>query len=71
MKHQFILHIIISLGIFETELYLKIHKTLRNDLHYAKVIGTNDDKESLKQYSRSRLWCFIEEQLVHIPNLFR
>ena len=48
MGHQFILHIILSLGIFEIELDLNIHITLNYALRYAKLIGTYDDKESLK-----------------------
>ena len=45
-----------------------MQKTLFNDLHYDKLIGTDDDKESLKQYSKSLPWNFIEYQLVHFPN---
>ena len=42
--HQFILHIILSLGIFETEVYLTMQRTLCYYLRYAKLIGTDDDK---------------------------
>ena len=48
--HQFILNIILSLGTFETEVYLTIHITLHNAIRYAKFIGTHDAEESLKQY---------------------
>ena len=65
MGHQFILNTLLLLDIFETELYLTMKKTLYNYLRHAKVIGTDNEKESMKQYSRSVLWCFIEEQIVH------
>ena len=71
MGHQFILHILLSLGKFYTELDIKTHRTLHNALCYAKIIGTYDEEESLKYYSRSLLWRFIEEKLVHLPNSFR
>ena len=48
MGHQFILHIILSLGIFGIEVDLTIHRTLKDALRYAKLIGTDDEKESLK-----------------------
>ena len=71
MGHQFILHIILSLGRFETEVDMKMHRRLRDYLRYSKLIGTDDDKESLKQYLGSFLWHFIEERLVHYPNAFK
>ena len=64
MGHQFILHILLSLVIFETESYLKMHITLCDDLRYAKLIGKDDDGESLKHYSRYSLWRFIEESQI-------
>ena len=48
-----------------------MHRTLRNSLCYAKLIGIDDDEDSLKQYSRLILWGFIEEQLVHLQKHFR
>ena len=63
MGHQFILNIIFSLGIFETEVYLTMHRTLHNALRYAKLIGTNNDKDSLKLYSRSFLRCLLKNNL--------
>ena len=59
------------MGRFETEVVLKIHRTLCSALLYYKLIGTDDYRESLKQYSRFLLQSFIEEQLAHFPNLFR
>ena len=48
-----------------------MHRKLRDYLRYSKLIGTDDDKESLKQYLGSFLWHFIEERLVHYPNAFK
>ena len=71
MEPQFILHIILSLGRFETEVGLAMQRMICNYLRYYTPIGTDDDKDSLKWYSISLLWRFIEGQLVHFPNLFR
>ena len=67
MGHKFILYILLSLCRFETEVYLKIQRTLCDDLNYHKLISTDDECESFKQYSTSLLWCFIKEQLVNFP----
>ena len=67
MVHQWILHIFLSLGIFETEVDLTMHRNLCDDLRYYKIIGTDDDEVSLKQYSRFLLQRVIEEQLGHFP----
>lgn len=47
MGPRFILHILLSLGEFDTELDLILHQTLRDSLIYAKLIGPLDN-ESLK-----------------------
>ena len=71
MGHQFILHFLFLLGKFETEVYLTMNRTPGDTLCYTKLIVLDDDKESLKQYSTSLLRIFIEEKLMHFPNLFR
>ena len=68
MGSRFILHILLSMGEFDTEVDLLLHKTLRESLRYAKLIGTSDDPEKLKKYSDQLLKMFIEEQLVFYPN---
>ena len=65
---QFILHLMLSLGRFSTELDLTNHTTLREALRYAQLIGPNDDEESLKKYAGELLHLFIVEQLVYFPN---
>ena len=59
------------MGRFDTYVDITMQRTLYDALCYDKRIGTDNNKESLKQYSRSLLWRFIEEQLVHLPNPFR
>ena len=71
MGHQFILHILLSMGRFETELDLTLHSNLRNALRYAKLIGGKYDKESLKIYSNQLTQRFVTEQLVYFPNSYR
>ena len=68
MPHQFILHILLSLGRFQTEIDLNQHTSLRNAFRYAKLIGLNNDEESLRQYSDKLFVRFVEEQLIFSPN---
>ena len=68
LQHQFILHLLLSFGRFETELDLVRHPTLRDSFRYAKLIGDNDDEESLKKYSDDIFVRFVEEQLIYFPN---
>ena len=59
------------MGRFYTDVDMIMQRTLCDALCYAKLIETDNVKESLKQYSRSLLRRFIEEQLVHFPNPFK
>ena len=65
---RFILHILLSLGRFETEYDLLLHTTLRDSLRYTKLIGPSNDPQDLQNYSDKLLKLFIEEQLVYYPN---
>ena len=47
MGPRFIHHIMLSLGEFDTEVDLILHRTLRESLRYCKLIGPLDDDESL------------------------
>ena len=66
MGPRFILHLMLSMGEFDTELDLILHRTLRDSLRYAKLIGLNDDEDSLQEYANSLLKKFILEQLQYI-----
>ena len=68
---QFILHILLSMGHFATEIDLTLHPTIRESLRYAKLIGPNDDEASLQQYANDLIRRFIEEQLVYFANARR
>ena len=68
MGPRFIHHIMLSLGEFDTEVDLILHRTLRGSLRYCKLIGPLDDDESLKKYSGIFLKKYIEDQLVYFPN---
>jgi len=65
---RFILHILLSLGEFETEIDLILHENLRESFRYAKLIGLENDEASLKEYSSHLLKRYIEEQLIFFPN---
>ena len=68
MGTQFILHLLLSLGSFSTELDLVHHFSIRESLRHAKLIGPHDDPESLQKYSNKLLKTFITEQLIFFPN---
>ena len=71
MDHRFILHILLSLGHYSTEFDLVLHSNLRESFRYAKLIGPNNDPESLEKYSSNLLKLWINEQLVYFPNSSR
>ena len=68
MGTHFILHILLSLGRYKTEMDLLQHRSLRESFRYAKLIGPEDDDESLQKYSNEVFVLFIEEQLIFFPN---
>ena len=68
MGTQFILHLLLLMGHFSTEIDLTLNETLRESFRYANLIGPLDDEESLQQYSNELLRKFIEEQLIYFPN---
>ena len=68
MGVQFMLHILLSMGHFSTEVDLISHSTIRECLQYAKLIGNRTDEESLQIYYNNLCRHFIEEQLVYFPN---
>ena len=68
MRVQFILHILLSMGHFVTEIDQISHFTIRKCLQYAKLIGNRTDEESLQNYSSNLCRRFNEEQLVYFSN---
>ena len=50
MGVQFLHHILLSMRIFSTEIKLKLHGTIRDCFHHAKLIGPDDDITSLEYY---------------------
>ena len=65
---RFLLHLELSLGHFNTDYDLIFHRTIIESLRYCKLIGANNDENSLKLYSRELLRKYIENQLVYFPN---
>ena len=68
---RFILHLLLSMGHFETEYDMILHPTLRESFRYAKLIGAEDDEESLKKYCNELVVKYIKGQLVHYPNGYK
>ena len=65
---NFILHILLSMGRFKTEIEMTVHQSLKECLRQAKLIGPLDDEASLKQYSNDLLQRYIKEQLKYFSN---
>jgi hypothetical protein len=68
MGTRFILHIMLSLGEFDTEHDLNLQGSLRESLRYCKLIGLSNTSEALKEYSNTLLARYIKEQLQYFPN---
>ena len=68
MSTSFMLHIMLSMGRFETEIDLLTHSNIKECLRKCKLIGPNEDSESLKNYANNMLRRFIEEQMQYFPN---
>ena len=59
---QFILHILLSLSHFATEVNILLHTTIRESLQYAKLIGPSNDTEELQKYFDELLKQWILHQ---------
>jgi len=68
MATQFIHHILLSMGQFETEIDLIMQPSIKDALRYAKLIGASDNEEELESYSNKLLYTFITKQLCYYPN---
>ncbi len=44
---HFILHLLLSLGSFDTEIDLMMHNSLRESFRYTKLIGSSDTEEDI------------------------
>lgn len=70
-SHSFLHHILLSMGEFDTEIDLKMHASIREAFRYAKLIGPDDDDESLQRYSNEVLKSWVTNQLQYFPNALR
>ena len=64
----FLIHIILSLGKYETEIDALLHPFMRDCLREVKFIGTSTDEDSLRRYSSILTHKYICEQVVFYPN---
>ena len=65
---HFILHIMLSMGKFDTEIDLTLHSTLQESLRYCQLIGPSDIREDLTQYSNELMLKYFKEQITTFPN---
>ena len=63
MGVSFILHVMFSMGRFETEIGLIMHRSIRRCLKYCGLIGERNDEESLTEYANTLTQKFIIDQL--------
>lgn len=63
--HQFLTHIILSLGKYDTEIDALSHPNTRDCLRAVGLIGNSSDADQLRQYSNNLTRLYIEEQLVY------
>ena len=67
MGVSFILHVMLSMGRFETEIDLIMHRSIRECLRYCGLIGERNDEESLTEYANTLTREFIIEQVQYYP----
>ena len=67
--HQFLIHIVLSLGKYDTEFDALTHRTSRDCFRSTGLIGNATDVVLLKQYSNQLCRKYIEGQVVYYPNL--
>ena len=68
MPTQFLHHILLSMGQFDTELDLILHPSLKDAFRYAKLIGSSNNIHDLEQYSNDLKHKFIKKQLCYYLN---
>ena len=68
MGSRFILHIMLSMGRYDTEYDLNLHRSLRESLRHCELIGDSNEPDELEKYSDQLLCRYIVEQLVYFPN---
>ena len=65
---QFINHILLSMGSFNTEIDMMTKPSLRDCLRCATLIGDSDREDDLRKYSNALLLKYIKEQVRYFPN---
>ena len=66
-QQQFIIHILLTLGRYDTEKDVLLKPTMRECFREARLIGPNDDEDSLRRDVGEILYRYITEQLVFSP----
>ena len=65
---QFLIHIILTMGNYQTEIDAMNHPSFRDCFQKVRLIGDNDDEESLQQYVKDITRLYIASQVVYYPN---
>ena len=68
MNTSFLLHVLLSMGRFETEVDIFLHPTMKDCFRYCGLIGDSDDEESLQEYVNDLTKKFIVDQMQYFPN---
>ena len=65
---HFLIHIILSMGKYDTEIDALTHPSFRDCFKEVQLIGEDEDEYSLKQYVNDLTKSYIESQVVYYPN---
>ena len=68
MSTQFLHHILLSMGKFETEFNRILQLYVKESFRYAKLIGLDDDEDDFVDYAKKVHYLFITKQLCLYPN---
>ena len=65
---HFLIHIILSMGEYETEIDALCHSSFRSCFRETRIIGNETDEDSLKRFSELLTRRYIEDEVVYLPN---
>ena len=68
MGFQFLLHIMLLICSFETEVDLTAHASIHEVLRHSKIISEYDNPEGLQEYSNKLLLRYAKEKNIYFPN---
>lgn len=65
--HQFIIHLLLTLGKFDTEKDILLKPSMRECFKAARLVGSDDSEDAIRHDASKILYRYIMEQLVYSP----